>query len=159
MRDYADLITWVVVADGEKALVFRNADTDAAPLLQVVSEAEIENPPTREQGVSRAGRSRDHGGGGKQRSALEETDWHRLEKVRFAKDFTARLNNAALNDSFDRIAIFAPPHVLGEMRVAFHPELKKRIIAESASDITRHSIEDIEDRVAKILAPKPPPSV
>lgn len=156
MRDYADLITWVVVADGEKALVFRNADIDAAPSLEVLRETEIENPPTRAQGTNRPGRLSEPGEGSR-RSAVEETDWHRLEKDRFAKEFTARLNKAALQDAFDRIALFVPPHVLGEMRAHYHPELKKRIVAEVASDITNHPIDDIEARAAKVLAPEPSP--
>ncbi|MBI1364802.1 MAG: Host attachment protein [Alphaproteobacteria bacterium] len=158
MRDYADLITWVVVADGEKALVFRNVDIDERPNLQVISETEIENPPTREQGAARPGRM---SASGERRAAVEDTDWHRLEKERFARDFTLRLNKAALRNSFDRIAIFAPPQVLGDMRNEYHAELKKRIVAEVASDITKHPIPEIERHAAKVLAPEPspPPSV
>ena len=154
MRDYADQITWVVVADGEKALVFQNLDIDAQPNLHVITEAEIDNPPTRDQGSARPGRM---SATGARRAAVEDTDWHRQAEDRFAKEFTAKLNKAALDNGFDRIAIFAPPHVLGEMRVEYHPELKKRLVGEVDADLTGHALEEIEARAAKVLAPQPAP--
>lgn len=152
MRDFADRITWVVVADGQKALVMQQEDADARPILRVLSAAEIKNPRTREQGTSRPGRMNDYGAARSQRSAMEETDWHRLEKERFAKDFTGALNRAALANAFDRIVIFAPPQTLGEMRGEYHGELQKRIAKEVASDLTNHPVDDIEKQTAAALA-------
>ena len=42
MRGLADRITWIVVADGEKALVFTNDDTPEQPFLNIVSKEEID---------------------------------------------------------------------------------------------------------------------
>ena len=79
---------WVVVADGEKALFLRNEGDATYPNLQVVRTIHEENPPSREQGTDKPGRFND--GHGVHRSAVDETDWHRIEKERFAADVAER---------------------------------------------------------------------
>lgn len=68
--------TWVMVADGEKALFLRNAGDNKYPNLEVVQEIQQDNPPTREQGSDSPGRYND--GPSVHRSAVEDTDWHRI---------------------------------------------------------------------------------
>lgn len=147
----SERITWVAVADGEKALLLRNDDTGARPSLSVIRFEEIDNPPTREQGTSRPGRHRDGGAGMQHRSGFEQTDWHQLGKERFAKDFVDRLNTAALRNAFDRLVVFAPPQTLGLMRAEYHPELSKRIVKEVGSDLTNHTVDEIEKHFSDAL--------
>jgi len=65
--------TWVLIADGEKALFMVN-ETDAEdPFLQVFREEEQDNPPNRDQAANRRGRF--HDGPWVPRSAVDE---HRL---------------------------------------------------------------------------------
>ena len=80
---------WVVVADGEKALFLRNEGDATYPNLEVVREVREENPPTREQGTDRPGRFND--GPSAHKSAVADTDWHRVEKERFADEIADRL--------------------------------------------------------------------
>lgn len=47
--------TWVLVADGEKALFLRNEGDAEYPNLEVVREMHDDNPPTREQGTDQPG--------------------------------------------------------------------------------------------------------
>jgi protein required for attachment to host cells len=148
MRDYAERVTWVAVADGEKALLFRNDDTDSRPFLNVIRKDEIDNPPTREQGADRPGRYR---GGSQPRSAFDDADWHQLGKERFAREFAGTLNAAALKDAFDQLVIFAPPGTLGQLRGEYHPELQKRLVKEVGSDLTNHPVGEIEKQLAKAL--------
>lgn len=150
-RDYADRITWVAVADGEKAVILQNMDIDARPDLRVLSVKEIDNPPARDQGVARAGRMNDGSAGGARKSAFEETDFHRLAKAQFAKDLAARLGKAAHSGLFDRLVIVAPPGTLGELRAHYSPDLKTRLVAEIDKDLIKHPIEDIEKHVATAL--------
>lgn len=150
-RDFADRITWVAVADGEKAVVLQNDDLDLKPSLRVLSVAEIDNPPDRSQSVARPGRMNDGRAGSVRKSAFDETDFHKLAKVRFAKDFAARLNRAAHSDKFDRLIVIAPPATLGELRAEFSADLKSRLAAEIDKDLTKHPIEDIERKVADVL--------
>ena len=73
---------------------------------------EQDNPPTREQGSDRPGRYND--GPSVHRSAVEDTDWHRLGKERFADEIAERLYKLAHRGDFDEIVLIAPPLVLGE---------------------------------------------
>ncbi|TJX06871.1 MAG: host attachment protein, partial [Mesorhizobium sp.] len=79
------------------------------PDLQVVQEMEQENPATREQGSDRPGRYND--GPSIHRSAVEDTDWHRIGKERFADDIAERLYGLANRGAFKEIVLIAPPLV------------------------------------------------
>ncbi len=133
---------WVVVADGEKALFLRNEGDAQYPHLQVFREMHDDNPPTREQGTDRPGRLAD--GGPNHRSAVEETDWHRIEKERFAKEISDRLYKLAHRNKFKHLVIVAPPMVLGEMRKELHKEVESRVVAEVSKTLTNHTVEEME---------------
>lgn len=150
-RDLADLVTWVAVADGEKAVILRNFDIDQKPDLRVLSVREIDNPADHEQSTDRPGRMNDGRAGGARKSAFEETDFHQLAKAQFAKDFAVRLNKAAHSGAFDRLVVIAPPPTLGELRAEYGPSLKDRLVAEIDKDLTKHPIKDIERQVAAAL--------
>ena len=143
--------TWVAIADGEKALLFRNDDTDQKPILNVIRKEEIDNPPHREQAANRPGRMQDDGAGGVQRSALDDTDWHELGKERFDKDFAGILNKAALENRFDRLVLIAPPQALGRVRAELRDDVTKRIVAEDDSDLTNHPLDKIEAHVGRLF--------
>lgn len=133
---------WVVVADGEKALFLRNAGDNKFPDLQVVQEMEQENPPTREQGTDSPGRYSD--GPSVHRSAVEDTDWHRIGKERFADEIADRLYKLAHGGEFKQIVLVAPPMVLGSMRKKLHKEVEDKVIAEVPKTLTNHAIPEIE---------------
>ncbi|MER9488300.1 host attachment family protein [Mesorhizobium sp. M0563] len=133
---------WIVVADGEKALFLENRGDVQYPDLQVVHEMEQENPATREQGTDRPGRYSD--GPSVHRSAVEDTDWHRLGKERFADEIADTLYKLAHRGTFKEIVLIAPPPVLGDMRRKLHKEVTDKITAEIPKTLTNHSIPDIE---------------
>jgi protein required for attachment to host cells len=133
---------WVMVADGEKALFLKNAGDNKFPNLEVVQMMEQENPPTREQGTDSPGRHND--GPSVHRSAVEDTDWHRIGKERFADDIAARLYKLAHGGEFDSIVLVAPPVVLGAMRKKLHKEVEDKVAAEISKTLTNHTIFEIE---------------
>lgn len=133
---------WVVVADGEKALFLKNEGDTEYPNLTVVRELHEENPPTREQGSDRPGRFSD--GPSVHRSAVADTDWHRIEKERFADEIADRLYRLAHRGDFDHLVLVAPPLVLGEMRKKLHKEVEDRIDGEVAKTLTNHPVSEIE---------------
>lgn len=141
--------TWVLVADGEKALFLENVTDAANPYLKVRREESQENPPTREQGTQRPGRY--HDGPQVQRSAVQETDWHRLAKERFADELAEMLYGMAHDDFFEKLVIVAPPRILGELRDKMHPEVSQRVVAEIDKTLTNHPIEEIEKIVKGAL--------
>lgn len=134
---------WVVVADGEKALIFENRGDAKFPDLHVVEHLHEENPPTREQGSDRPGRFND--GPSAHRSAVADTDWHRIAKERFADEISGWLYKASHRGDFHDVVIVAPPVVLGEIRRKLHKELGAKVRAEIAKTLTNMPVSDIEN--------------
>lgn len=133
---------WVLVADGEKALFLRNEGDAQYPNLQVVREMHDDNPPTREQGTDRPGRLND--AGTQNKSAVSDTDWHRVEKERFAHEIAERLYKMAHRGAFENIVLVAPPLVLGEMRKELHKEVADRVSGEVPKTLTNQPVDEIE---------------
>jgi protein required for attachment to host cells len=139
---HLDHDVWVLIADGEKALFLRNEGDGKYPNLQVVREVHEENPPTHEQGTDRPGRMTD--GSSDHRSAVQETDWHRIAKERFADELAERLYRMAHRGDFSKIVLVAPPVVMGEMRHKLHKEVEEKIVGEVAKTLTGHPIPEME---------------
>jgi len=141
---------WVLVADGEKALFMRNTAGAAHPELEIVRVESQENPRQGEQTADRPGRMPDSKGG--QLSAMEEPDWHRLAKDRFAAGIAATLNREALKGAFEEIVLVAPPRTLGELRDQLHEAATARVCAEIPKTLTNHPLSEIKRRVLDALA-------
>ncbi|MBL8578127.1 MAG: host attachment protein [Mesorhizobium sp.] len=137
---------WVLVADGETALFIRNEGDAKFPNLQVMRELSQENPPTREQASDKPGRFND--GPSPHRSAVQETDWHRVGKLRFADEIAEKLYKAAHRGDFDHIVIVAPPLVLGELRKKLHGQVADKVVAEIPKTLTNLPVYDIEQMLA-----------
>jgi protein required for attachment to host cells len=133
---------WILVADGEKALFLKNDGDARSPDLNVVREVHDDNPATRDQGTYRPGRFSD--GPSAHKSAVADTDWHRLGKERFADEIAERLYEMAHRGDFEEIVLIAPPLVLGEMRRKLHKEVTDRILAEVPKTLTNHPVPEIE---------------
>ncbi|MBD3662445.1 host attachment family protein [Sulfitobacter aestuariivivens] len=141
--------TWVLVADGEKALFLVNQTDGENPFLDVMRREEQENPPNREQAANERGRFSDGPSG--HRSAVEDTDWHQLAKDRFAKDMADILYKEAHAGNFDHIVLVADPGTLGELRAELHQVVTEKVIGEVPKTLTNHPIDEIEKIVAKDL--------
>jgi protein required for attachment to host cells len=135
---------WVFVGDGRKALLLRNEGDPDLLDLRRIEVLEDDNPPSREQGTEKPGRTTMQVG---PRSAIEATDWHAVEEERFAAAVAERLNRAAEENRFEHIVIAAPPRILGELRREYSKKLQSRILAEIDKDLTHHTFPEI----AKVL--------
>ena len=133
--------SFVMVADGEKMLFFRNEGDADFPQLVVERNREHEAPANVELKTDDAGRRNAQGPG---RSAYEETDFHQLEKDRFAHETADMLKRWALRNDYEQLVIVAPPKTLGELRKHYHKEVEKRLVAEVPKDLTNLPIEEIE---------------
>jgi protein required for attachment to host cells len=138
--------TLVLVADGRKMLVFRNEGDEAYPVLQTMRHEEIANPPTRELGTDRPGRS--FSSTGRSRSSYSETDWHRQEEERFATRAVKLLEEVA-RDSDVGLVMIAPPQVLGALRKQLGASFKHRLRAEINKDLVDHDVSDIAEAIAR----------
>ena len=132
----------VLVADGRKLLFFRNEGDGLFPKLEVERKELHQNPATREQKSSEAGRAFPTSGIG--HHAYSETDFHQLEEDRFAADAADILRERALRNEFDALIVVAPPRTLGELRKHYHKEVERRLSAEVAKDLTGHPVSEIE---------------
>ncbi len=141
--------TWILVADSEKAMFLRNVGDDMDFDFEVLRRELHDNPATRDQGSHPPGRFND--GPSVQRSAVEDTDWHSLEKERFAADLSERLYQYAHAGKFNGIVIVAAPAVLGHLRGAFHSDVRSKIVAEIDKNLTNMPIDEIETYLARHL--------
>jgi protein required for attachment to host cells len=133
---------WVMVGDGQKALFFRNEGDSTYPNLEIVNVLQQDNPSTSEQGSDRPGRT--HSSVGTARSAMQETNWHKLEKHRFAKDIAEALYTAAHSGRYHKLVIAAPPMIMGDLRKAMHKEVSDKVVAEVSKDLTNMPPHEIE---------------
>lgn len=133
---------YVLIGDGRKALLLRNEGDPQFPNLKTEQVFENENPPTREQGTDKPGRSYASVGG--RRSAMEQADWHDIEEQRFAKDLASKLEILVREKTISALVIAAPPRTLAELRKSLHDEVRKCVIAEIDKDFTNQPVYEIE---------------
>lgn len=133
--------SWVLILDGERFLLLANRGDEDIIDLRVIKAEEIENPATSEQGTERPGRFPDAGIG---KSAVAQTDWHALEKERFAADIAERLKKWAMAGRYSKLVICADPKTLGRIRPEYHVEVSQRLIGEIDKDLTSMPVDQIE---------------
>ena len=117
---------YVFVGDGRKALLLRNEGDAQHPNLKTEQVFEHDNPPTREQGTDKPGRSYASVGG--RRSAMEQADWHELEEQRFAKDVADTPADAGARESIE---------AAGDRRTAEDPRRAAQVDAPGSRE-ARH---------------------
>ena len=133
---------FVFVGDGRKALFLRNDGDEKFPNLKTEQVFTDVNPATHDQGTDRPGRS--FASTGSRRSGVTQTDWHDLEEHKFARDVAAALEKIVRERKVEALVIVAPPRTLAELRLAFHADVKQRIVAELHKDLTKHPVYEIE---------------
>lgn len=136
----------VFVGDGQRALFLRNTGDEKFPSLKTERVFNDDNPATHQQGTDRPGRAVESAGTHRHAS-MEPTDWHQIEKERFADRVAAALEKLVRDQNTSKIVVVAPPQTLAELRHVFHADVKKRIIAEVNKDLTRHPVWEIEKHI------------
>jgi protein required for attachment to host cells len=137
----------IFVGDGQKALFLRNKGDAKFPNLTAERVLVDDNPPTHEQGTDRPGRVFKRAATNR-RSAVAVTDWHELEKHRFARQVAAAMEELVRREKVKTIIIVAPPRTLAELRNSFHTDVRNKIFAEIDKDLTKHPIADIEKHLS-----------
>lgn len=120
----------VVVADGRKAVLFRNIARHGIELEEVERIG-----PVHLQDESQ----------GRQ---PEETTPREEDEATFAKQLTERLNLMVLQNKVGELAIVADPATLGVMRKNYHKMLEQKIVKEIAKTLTAAT----PDEIARALA-------
>lgn len=133
--------TIVVVLDGTKLLLVRNAGSRMTPDLQVIAREERQALASSELSSDSPGKT--HASLGQRRSSYEETDWHSQAEDSFVRHGTKMVEAALLGAPGRALVVVAPGRALGELRKHYGPETKKRLIAEIDKDLTGHTLGDI----------------
>lgn len=141
---------WVLVADGEKALFLVNEGDAEDMNLVVRKKEEQDNPQAQDWATDRPGRLSD--GPSTHSSAVQDTDWHVLEKERFAKDLADMLYEQAHKGAFDHLVIIASRVVLSNLRKELHKEVQEKIMHEIPKVLTNHPLPEVEEILTKELA-------
>jgi protein required for attachment to host cells len=136
----------VFVGDGTRAVFLRNRGSIQKPDLAVEGVLRQSDPPNREQGSDRPGRV--HQRLGPARSAVENTDWHRLAEERFAVEIADALYQLAHANRFQRLIVIAPARILGTLRKSFHKEVRERVAAEVPKEVATRSLEEIRTELS-----------
>jgi len=134
---------FVFVGDGRKALFLHNAGDEKFPNLKTERIFVDDNPPTHEQGSDRPGRAFKRAGTNL-RSVVGDTDWHDLEEHRFVHRVAAAMEQLVRERKAKALVVVAPPRTLANLRQALHADVKQRVIAEIAKDLTKHPVYEIE---------------
>lgn len=116
----------IVIADGGKAIFFRNIGKDGAP---VALHEEKRVTPKDLQGPSG--------------SRPEEQSPSQTEEATFAKQLADTLNTMKGVNGFDSMVLVADPQTLGQLRDAMNKTVADSIVLSLSKDLTNHSTNDI----------------
>jgi protein required for attachment to host cells len=137
---------FILVGDGTKVLFLRNAGDEKYPNLKTERVFVDDNPPTHERGTDRPGRAFKRAGTN-YRSGMGDTDWHDLEKHRFAERVAQAMEKLVRDRNPAALVVAAPARTLADLRRAFHADVKSRLIAEIDKDLTNLPVDEIEKHI------------
>lgn len=145
-------VTWVVVADGQRATVFHNDGPGKG--LQVVDGlgGHRSGPRTHDMMSDKSGRTQGFAGASGGAAMTARVDPHEQEEARFTEHLAGEINHAALEKKFDRLILAAPPRTLGILRKALSEHASTRVIAELDKDLTKASPADLAGHIESHLA-------
>jgi len=137
----------ILVADGRKYLLIRNAGDSSHPDLVVEAHREQELHSNQELGTDQPSSSFASSGGGR-RASIAMTDFHQLEEDKFASATADILLKKAHAGEFDKLIVVAPPRTLAELRRHYDRSLTECILAEIDKDLTKHPLAEIQEILA-----------
>jgi protein required for attachment to host cells len=138
----------VLVTDGGRATVFRNAGQVGKPDLQPFKAYGHDNPPTRDLGTDKPPRSNNPTGS---RSSIEQTDFHQLAEDKFVREIAHDMEADLKAGEFAELIVVAPPVALGVYRKAASPKLQQATLMEINKDLTKHAAAEVAEIVVKAL--------
>jgi protein required for attachment to host cells len=134
--------TWILIADGSRAKVLESHGpaSDLVPVEDMAIAKEL--PANRDLQEDRPGRSFESFI--PMRHAMESrVDPHRELKRELAGEVADKLERSLRDGRFDRLAIIAPPTLLGDLRSALSEQLRGKVAAELAKDLVKVPHQDL----------------
>jgi len=132
----------VLVADGRKMLFFRNNGDEEQ--IDLRTEAHDRREDRKDSEIKTDAPGGIHQSAGYGRSTYEEADFHQQKEDRWIKDAAEELNERALRNDFNALAIVAPPKALGVLRKCLHKEAEKRVVCTVNKEMSGRPVPDIE---------------
>ena len=117
----------VVIADGRKAILFRN--TGKPGIVELHEEIRLTPKDLSDSGPSGA--------------RPEEQTPNQTDEATFAKQLADKLYTMKHGGEFDAMVLAADPQTLGQMRDAMHKTVLDSIVVSHPKDWTNHSTGDI----------------
>ena len=134
--------TWIVVADGARARVYRSAGRDQHLAAVEGLDLTADHARSHEIGTDRPGRSVESHGHA--RHAVEpRSDPHRELKRTLAVTLAEMLEEKLRQRAYERLVLVAPPQMLGDLRAALAASVRHVVAAEIGKDLTRTPMHEI----------------
>jgi protein required for attachment to host cells len=134
---------WLMICDGRKAIFATNIGTPDRPRLSVHEALRAaHNPPSREQGTDRPGRTIQSTG--IRRSAMEHPDLHDLEEHAFLAQASQKLTALAVRNHARALVLIAPPRALAVLREELGADIRALVTCEIAKDLTKHPLGEMQ---------------
>lgn len=143
--------TWILIADGARARILENDGPGRG--LQPVPGAVYhgDHASTHEIMSDRTGRT--YQSQGQARSAIEaHSDPHRELKKKFAHQLADVLARGLQQKAYDRLVIVAAPSALGDLRAALSEQVRTKVTAELAKDLTKTPDTEVAGHLKDVIA-------
>ncbi len=144
-------ITWILIADGARARVFKNEGPGKGVQSALDRDFSSENLASRDLVSDNPGRTFDSAGSGRH-AKVPHSDPRRNAKHEFARELAKFLDQENTKNSYDRLIIVAPPQALGDLRSELTEATRKKLSGEINKDLTHLPIGEIADHLGSVLA-------
>jgi len=146
-------VTWVLVADGKRAQLYRNDGPDHGLNRVANGSFESDLPPTHSGAVMTDRPARVQESASSARHAIEpKTDPRRAAKAAFAAELAKKLEDGLVRGACQRIVLVAPPRILGELREHLSPRGRDAVAGEIVKDLTHLPLAELAKQVGTVLA-------
>ena len=138
--------TWIIVANARQARILEHRGAGLG--VHVVSGGELKaEEATKYSDKPGIG----HSIAGPATNAMDRASTQDLADIAFAKEVCTNLAKAQAEDRYDRLVIFAGPHMLGLLRKVRQIEIEEVLLKEIDKDLTNLSVDQIETHLQDVL--------
>ncbi|HEY9536726.1 MAG TPA: host attachment protein [Kiloniellaceae bacterium] len=142
--------SWIVIADGAQARILENHGPGKGLVPLPAGVMQKTSRPSRDIDTDRPGRG--YNPMGQHHTMDSPSDSHREEKRRFADLLANHINAAALDRSYDRLILVAPPKTLGDLRQSLSKEAAAKLDGELPKDLTKVADHDLPAHLGSVIA-------
>ncbi|HEY8594025.1 MAG TPA: host attachment protein [Devosiaceae bacterium] len=134
--------TWVLIADGASARVYRN--TGPGTGLKPVEDLEFDAPHGRARDIMADKPGRAFSSAGARRSAMEpSSDPVDVMEAEFVRGLATMLADRLRQGAYDDLIVALAPRALGQLREHLSKDVAARIRHEMASDLVNTKLQDL----------------